>query len=109
MVAWFSCAQVARFAARALGPGGPRPVSAPLADPTAPTPDAAVPPADAALRLTAHALLASPEAAAREYGQAALSAAEAQARCFPLPWLTVRPFTSLRARDTIRYDTVRVR
>ena len=87
MARWRPVVQVVRFAARAAGPGGSRPVSAPLADPTAPSPDAALPPADAVVRLALHALLTSPEAAAAEYaggsgGAAALGAADAKV-CAP--------------------------
>lgn len=54
-------AAVARFAARGAGSPGPRPVSAPLADPSAVAADQAVPAMDAALRHVAHALLVGVE------------------------------------------------
>lgn len=50
-------AAVARFAARGAGQPGSRPVSAPLADPSATAADQHVPAMDAALRHVAHALL----------------------------------------------------
>ena len=52
---------VARFAARGAGADGARPVSAPLADPTAQPKDAAVADVDAALRRVAHTLLEGAE------------------------------------------------
>lgn len=54
-------AAVARFAARGAGSPGARPVSAPLADPSAVAADPAVPAVDAALRHVAHALLVGVE------------------------------------------------
>jgi glutathione S-transferase len=51
-----------RFAARGPGRPGARPVSAPLADPTAVASDPDGPAVDAALRHVAHALLAGVEA-----------------------------------------------
>ena len=57
-------AAVTRFAARAVGSPGSRPVSAPLSDPTAKPGEAHLPAVDAALRAVAHALLAGPPAAA---------------------------------------------
>jgi len=53
---------IARFAARGAGSPGPKPVSAPLADPTAVPAEAAVPAVDLALRHISHALLEGPKA-----------------------------------------------
>jgi glutathione S-transferase len=61
-----------RFALRGPGRPGPRPVSAPLADPSAIASDdpAAASAADAALRHVAHALLVGPEAKQLSKGHA---------------------------------------
>lgn len=53
---------IVKFAVRGCGQPGPRPVSAPLSDPTAIPDMSQVPAADAALRHVVHALLVGVEA-----------------------------------------------
>jgi len=67
-------AAITRFAARGCGARGSRPVAAPLADPTATPGEAYLADVDAALRLTAHQLLAGDGG---EGARAALRAAAA--------------------------------
>jgi glutathione S-transferase len=59
-----NAAAVVRFAARGCGSPGTRPVSAPLADPSARAGEAYIEDVDAALRRCAHALIAGTDAAA---------------------------------------------
>jgi glutathione S-transferase len=84
-------AAVVRFAARGCGLPGLRPVSAPLADPTARPGEAFLEDVDAALRRCAHALIAGPDAAA-----AAVAAGGAQQRRSEP---AVRACVCLRARQ----------
>jgi glutathione S-transferase len=72
-----NAAAVVRFAARGCGTPGARPVSAPLADPTARPGEAFLDDVDAALRRCAHALIAGTDAAG---GAAAAAPAGAPAR-----------------------------
>jgi glutathione S-transferase len=65
-----------RFALRGPGRPGPRPVSAPLADPTAVAAEEHTAAFDAALRHVAHALLAGVEAKQAASSGAALAASE---------------------------------